>query len=80
MLWGIADVRSRDLGRWIAEAPGKSAREVVGYALDRWHEARDAAVERAERQEAESERNRRGRDDDAAALTHIGQLLPGTAS
>jgi hypothetical protein len=44
VLWEIARDRPNDLGGWVAEAPGKSAREVVGYVLDRWHEIQAAAA------------------------------------
>lgn len=48
LLWQILDARPADLATWVREAPPKaSARAVVQYALDRWHDVR-AAIEEAD--------------------------------
>jgi hypothetical protein len=42
MLYGILDARPTDLPRWVAEAPGRTQRDVIGYVLDQWHHLRDS--------------------------------------
>jgi hypothetical protein len=46
MLYGILDARPTDLPKWVAEAPGRTQREVIGYVLDQWHAIRDGAPSR----------------------------------
>lgn len=46
LLWQIASNRPNDLGRWVAAAPGKTARQVIEWVLAQWHEVRaEAGVE-----------------------------------
>jgi hypothetical protein len=42
MLFGILDARPTDLPRWVAEAPGRTQRDVIAYVLDQWHHIRDS--------------------------------------
>jgi len=52
ILWQILDAAPADLPRWIAEAPkGLTGARLVGYLLERWHEARDVSIERSEADE-----------------------------
>jgi hypothetical protein len=41
LLWSILDAQPVRMVAWITDAPGKSARDVIGYVLERWHELRD---------------------------------------
>lgn len=75
ILWEVADAYPVELGEWVRSAPGRSARDVVGFVLDRYHDARQAAAERADAQEAESERHKGSRRSDASALTRLGDMF-----
>jgi hypothetical protein len=81
LLWEIADARPDDLGRWVAEAPGRSVRGVINHVLEQWHAAKHEGARRADAQEAESaELKAETRADGKAAMTRIGDLLQGGAS
>lgn len=41
LLYSILDSRPTDLPRWVREAPGKSAANVIGYVLQSWHALRE---------------------------------------
>jgi hypothetical protein len=41
LLWEILDARGSELATWIREAPGTTARDVVGDVLKRWHSVKD---------------------------------------
>jgi len=43
LLWSILDARPSSLAGWVRDAPGKSASEVIGHIIRRWHDIRDAA-------------------------------------
>jgi hypothetical protein len=43
LLWSILDARPKDLVRWVREAPGSTANEVIGYIIGNWHTVRDEA-------------------------------------
>lgn len=44
MLYGILDARPTDLPKWVAEAPGRTQRDVIAYVLDQWHALRDSVA------------------------------------
>jgi len=67
LLWSILD-RPTDLPRWIAQAPGKSANEVIGHVIRRWHDIRDAA-EATEPVVVAHGPNRR------QAMEHVGSIM-----
>ncbi len=78
LVWEIADARPDDLARWVAEAPGRSVREVLEHVLEQWHAARKEGAERADAQEAESaEHKTETRADAKVSMARIGDLLPG---
>jgi len=72
LLWSIADARPHDLGRWVTEAKGKTARAIIDHVLARWHEVRvDSGVEDAEWEEAKTA-ERRGA---SRTMTRLGEAL-----
>ncbi len=75
LLWEIADARPDELAAWIRAAPGRSVRDVVGWVLERWHEARRTAARRADAQEVEAAAHKADRQGSAVSLTRIGELL-----
>lgn len=42
LLWQVLDAQPTNLPRWVAAAPGTTAKEVVAHVLAQWHEVRDA--------------------------------------
>jgi hypothetical protein len=72
LLWQIAEARPNDLGRWVREAPGRTAREVISYVLEQWHSVRaDAGVDDDEWEERKREERRVA----SGAMTRIGDLV-----
>lgn len=72
LLWQIADARPHDLARWVREAPGRTAREVIDHVLEQWHSVRaDVGVDDPEWQEEKEAERRAAR----GAMTSIGDLI-----
>lgn len=75
-LWEIADARPNDLGRWVAEAQGRTVHAVIGHVFDRWSDMRDgiaaAGVEDDEAWEAGKVAERRVA---TGALARLSDLL-----
>lgn len=69
LLWSILDARPTSLPEWIREAPGRSANEVIGHVIRRWHTIRDEA-EATDPDIVARGPNRRG------PMTHISASMP----
>lgn len=65
-------MRPNDLARWVTEAPGRTSREIVGYALERWHAVRDGV---AAREEAWRHEKVIDRVESRQAIQRVGDLL-----
>lgn len=73
LLWSILDARPHSLPDWISEAPGRSANEVIGHVIRRWHTIRDDA-EATDPTIVTRAPNRGG------AMTHISESMPRKAA
>jgi hypothetical protein len=74
LLWQIADARPNDLARWVREAPGRDAREVISHVLEKWHSVRtDAGVDDDEWEQQKREERRVA----GGAMEKIGQVIGG---
>jgi hypothetical protein len=72
LLFQVLDTRPNDIVRWVEQAPKPSAREVITYILEQWHEARAAAgVDDDEWEEAKVNDRR----ESIGSMTRIGELL-----
>ena len=53
ILWQVLDAQPEHLPGWIAEGPkNATATWVVAHVIERWHAVRDAAIARADAEEA----------------------------
>ena len=72
LLFQVMDNRPTDIVRWVKEAPLPSAREVITYILEQWHEIREEAGVDDGEWEAEKLQDRRTA---SGSMTRLSDLV-----